>query len=55
MKTHEERLATALEILEGLSVGDALGEALSYQHYRARELADFSVFSPVRFQRNGYA
>lgn len=51
MRTHEERLATALEILEGLSVGDALGEALSYQHYRARELSDFSVFSAgsVRF------
>ena len=45
MRTHEERLATALEILEGLSVGDALGEALSYQHYRARELSDFSIFS----------
>ncbi|MFT5413079.1 MAG: hypothetical protein ACI9NC_005832 [Verrucomicrobiales bacterium] len=25
------------------SVGDAIGEALSYQCYRARELADFSM------------
>ena len=51
MRTHEQRLGTALEILEGLSVGDALGEALSYQHHRAREICDFSVFSPgsVRF------
>jgi ADP-ribosylglycohydrolase len=46
MKPHDERLAAAFEILEGLSVGDALGEALSYQHHRARELSDFSVFSP---------
>lgn len=46
MRTHEERLGISLEILEGLSVGDALGEALSYQHHRAREIADFSVFSP---------
>lgn len=46
MRTHEQRLGISLEILEGLSVGDALGEALSYQHHRAREIADFSVFSP---------
>jgi ADP-ribosylglycohydrolase len=42
---HEYRIGIAREILDGLSVGDALGEALSYQCYRARELLDFSVFS----------
>ena len=46
MRTHDQRLETAREILDGLSVGDAIGEALSYQHYRARELADFSMFRP---------
>lgn len=46
MRTHDERLSLAREVLEGLSVGDALGEALSYQHHRAREISDFSVFSP---------
>lgn len=45
-RTHEERLAAALEILEGLSVADALGEAFCYQHYRARELTDFSLYRP---------
>ncbi|MCP5531991.1 MAG: ADP-ribosylglycohydrolase family protein [Akkermansiaceae bacterium] len=37
--------------LVGLSTGDAIGEALSYQHYRCRELADFSAFrsGSVRF------
>jgi ADP-ribosylglycohydrolase len=39
---HEIRLGLARETLEGLSVGDALGEALSYRHHRARELRDFS-------------
>jgi ADP-ribosylglycohydrolase len=46
MRTHDQRLETAREILDGLSVGDAIGEALSYQHHRARELADFSMFRP---------
>ena len=41
-----ERLARARESLEGLSVGDAIGEALSYQSYRCRELDDFSAFRP---------
>jgi ADP-ribosylglycohydrolase len=39
-----QALARAREVLEGLSVGDAIGEALSYQFYRCRELADFSAF-----------
>lgn len=45
------QLIRAEEVLEGLSVGDAIGEALSYQHYRCREIADFSSFRPgtVRF------
>jgi len=37
------RLSLALEVLDGLSVGDAIGEAMSYQWYRARELEDFSA------------
>ena len=41
---HETRIQLALEVLAGLSVGDALGEALSYQCYRVRELLDFSVY-----------
>jgi ADP-ribosylglycohydrolase len=40
------RLARARESLEGLSVGDAVGESLSYQSYRCRELSDFSAFRP---------
>lgn len=40
------RLARARECLEGLSVGDAIGEALSYQYYRCRELVDFSALRP---------
>ena len=44
MNEHEQRLQVAREVLDGLSVGDALGEALSYQCYRARELADFSTY-----------
>ncbi len=39
-------LARAKECLEGLSVGDAVGEALSYQSYRCRDLVDFSAFRP---------
>jgi ADP-ribosylglycohydrolase len=40
-----------METLEGLSVGDAIGEALSYQHARARNLDDFSTFGQgnIRF------
>lgn len=41
---HSTRLELATETLEGLSVGDALGEALSYAHSRARELQHFSSF-----------
>lgn len=44
--TAEIRLARAWECLEGLSVGDAIGEALSYQSYRCRALKDFSAFRP---------
>mgnify|MGYP002784580786 CR=1 FL=1 len=42
----EMRLALAWQCLEGLSVGDAIGESLSYQSYRCRELTDFSAFRP---------
>ena len=41
---HQARLELALEVLDGLSVGDALGESLSYGFYRAREHADFSAY-----------
>ena len=41
---HDARLGLALEVLDALSVGDALGEALSYQCYRVRQQSDFSVF-----------
>ena len=44
--TAAERLLRARESLEGLSVGDAIGEALSYRHDRCRENCDFSVFRP---------
>lgn len=44
IRNHNERLATAREVLDGLSVGDALGEAFSYQHYRVREMTDFSLY-----------
>jgi len=44
MRDHEEQLSLASEVLEGLSVGDAIGEALSYRHDRVREGSDFSVF-----------
>lgn len=40
------RLARARESLEGLSVGDAVGESLSYEYYRCRESCDFSAFRP---------
>lgn len=40
------RLEFSKETLDGLSVGDALGEALSYQHYRVRERRDFSELRP---------
>lgn len=41
-----DRLAWARESLEGLSVGDAIGEALSYAYHEARQRADFSAFRP---------
>jgi ADP-ribosylglycohydrolase len=41
-----ERLVRARESLEGLSVGDAIGESLSYQYDRCRENCDFSAFRP---------
>lgn len=44
MRDHNERIASARVVLEGLSVGDALGEALSYRFHEAREQCDFSVF-----------
>jgi ADP-ribosylglycohydrolase len=44
MRDHHQSLASAREALDGLSVGDALGEALSYRFYKAREVCDFSVF-----------
>lgn len=37
MSCENRRLTHAFEVLEGLSVGDALGEAMSYNHYRVRE------------------
>jgi ADP-ribosylglycohydrolase len=47
----QARLELARDTLEGLSVGDALGEALSYQYYRAREWQVFSApaWGYVRF------
>ena len=44
MISHRQRLDYALQSLEGLSVGDAIGESLSYKFYDAREQADYSVF-----------
>lgn len=44
--TSKLRLARARESLEGLSVGDAIGESLSYQSFRCRELRDFSALRP---------
>ena len=48
---HVARLELAREVLEGLSVGDAFGEALSYQHCRAREQHDLDALGKgtVRF------
>src|SRR5438046_7670032 len=43
---HASRLALAGETLDGLSVGDALGEMMSYQHHRARERQDLSASTP---------
>jgi ADP-ribosylglycohydrolase len=44
--TATERLNRAKECLEGLSVGDAIGESLSYGHSRCRENCDFSAMRP---------
>ena len=41
----QEALNRAREVLEGLSVGDAIGEALSYRFYECRKRADFSALS----------
>jgi hypothetical protein len=43
------RLSRARESVEGLSVGDAIGEALSYQYDRCREIGDFSSFREEDF------
>ena len=40
---HQARFELALEVLDGLSVGDALGESLSYGFYRAREHAETTL------------
>jgi hypothetical protein len=37
---HDERLVLAMDVLEGLSVGDALGEATSYNFYEVRAAID---------------
>lgn len=42
------RLALAREVVEGLSVGDAVGERLGYQHDRVRQMSDFAQFPPGR-------
>ncbi|MEM7014617.1 MAG: ADP-ribosylglycohydrolase family protein, partial [Verrucomicrobiota bacterium] len=44
MSDHSERLARSLDTLRGLSVGDALGESLSYRFYDVRQGLDFSLF-----------
>lgn len=44
MTSHKDRIQLAKESLKGLSVGDALGEALSYRFYEVRDHLDFSVF-----------
>jgi len=46
MRGHDERVQIACEVVEGLSVGDALGESLSYRPYVAREICDYSSFRP---------
>jgi len=38
------KLTLARETLQGLSVGDAIGEALNYRYEEVRERADFSLF-----------
>ena len=43
MRDHSSRMKSAREILEGLSVGDSIGQALSYGWYRAREKSDFAA------------
>lgn len=50
-RKHSVSLAFALEALEGLSVGDAFGEALSYQHSHARDFEARRELMPetVRF------
>ena len=50
-RQHTVSLAFALETLEGLSVGDAFGEALSYQHSRAHDFEARRELMPetVRF------
>ena len=40
--SQQNRIVRAKISLEGLSVGDAIGEALSYQYYRCREIGDFT-------------
>jgi len=51
MRPHHDRLALAYEVLEGLSVGDAVGEALSYRYYDSRRLSGFQDIAAgtVRF------
>ena len=48
---HKTRLGFARDTLEGLSIGDTFGEALSYQYHRACELYDFSALrsGTIRF------
>lgn len=44
MTEHGLRISLALDSLEGLSVGDALGESLSYRYDAARQRSDYSAF-----------
>ena len=41
---HQQRMELAMETLTGVAVGDALGEAFSYEHCFVRERTDLSVF-----------
>ncbi len=43
---HATRIAFARDTLEGLSVGDAMGEAFSYQHERVRERQELDDLPP---------
>lgn len=43
---HGERLIFARDSLTGLSVGDAIGESLSYRCDEARQRCDFSILRP---------